>query len=154
MQTPRSSSSSRRFEGGLGSLLRHSHGTFSGMGLQPAVLWLLHGETGAGRAEPRDYAGTSFRSVVGLRNSWEVWKEKMSEEQLAHEVADFVAKREDSLAQEERWRNKMMRRLGDKFDHVDARLDRMNERFEQIAAACVEIKDSVRSLQVHSSSRQ
>ena len=39
----------------------------------------------------------------------------MSEEQLAHDVADFVAKREDTLSQEERWRNKMMRRLGDKF---------------------------------------
>ena len=71
---------------------------------------------------------------------------QMSEEMLAREVAEFVAKREDTLAQEERWRNKMMRRLGDKFDHVDARLDRMNERFEQLASACVEIKESVRSL--------
>ena len=51
------------------------------------------------------------------------------------------------MSQEERWRNKMMRRLGDKFDHVDARLDRMGERFEQLAAACEEIKESVRNLQ-------
>lgn len=76
----------------------------------------------------------------------------MSEEQLAHEVADFVAKREDTLAQEERWRNKMMRRLGDKFDHVDSRLDRLSERFEQLVATCAEINESVRSL--HQPQRQ
>jgi len=69
-------------------------------------------------------------------------------------VADFVAKREDSLAQEERWRNKMMRRLGDKFDHVDARLDRMSERFDQLASACADIKESVRSLQDQRSPNQ
>ena len=70
----------------------------------------------------------------------------MSEEQLAHHVADFVAKREDTLSQEERWRNKMMRRLGDKFEHVETRLDRMNERFEQLAIACADIQENVRSL--------
>ena len=77
----------------------------------------------------------------------------MSEEQLAHEVADFVAKREDTLAQEERWRNKMMRRLGDKFDHVDARLDRMADRFEQLASATAEIQESVRSLAAEAATR-
>ena len=175
----RSAATSPRFEGGLGRLLRNTHGTFSGLGLETAVHWLLRDENGATREEPRDYEGTTVRSVVGVRNSWEIWKEKvrvwavwlrrrydshahehacgsllpwislaqMSEEQLAHEVADFAAKREDTLAQEERWRNKMMRRLGDKFDHVDARLDRMNERFEQLASACVEIKESVNNLQ-------
>ena len=57
-----------------------------------------------------------------------------------------MAKREDSLVQEERWRNKMMRRLGDKFDAVDVRLDRMSERFERLVITCTEIKESVRSL--------
>ena len=72
----------------------------------------------------------------------------MSDEgQFAHDIADFVSKREDTLAQEERWRNKMMRRLGDKFDHVDARFDRMSERLEQLATACAGINESVRSLQ-------
>ena len=42
------------FEGGLGRLLRRTHGTFSGMGLQPAVYWLLNGESGGGCEEPRD----------------------------------------------------------------------------------------------------
>ena len=137
---------------GLGRLLRNTHGTFSGMGVQPAVRWLLDGESGAGSGgrsseEPRDYQGTTVRSVLGVRNSWEIWKEKMPEGELAHEVADFVAKREDTLAQEERWRNKMMRRLGDKFDHVDARFDRLSERFEQLAGACADIRESVRSMQ-------
>ena len=68
------------------------------------------------------------------------------EEQFAHEIADFVAKREDNLAQEERWRNKFMRRIGDKFEHIDARLDHMNERFEQLARACSDIKESLSSL--------
>ena len=84
---------------GLGRLLRHTHGTFSGMGLQPAVRYLLHGETGAGAAEAGDYAGTTVPSVRGVRNSWEIWKEKMAERDLAHEIADFVAKREDTLVQ-------------------------------------------------------
>ena len=51
-----------------------------------------------------------------------------------------------TLAQEERWRNKMMRRLGDKFEHMDTRLDRMGERFEQLATSCAEIKDALRDL--------
>ena len=68
----------------------------------------------------------------------------MEEESFANFVANFVAKREDTLAQDERWRNKMMRRLGDKFDHVDARFDRMNDKFEQLATTCVEIKESLR----------
>ena len=142
----------RRLEGGLSRLLRSTHGTFSGLGLQPAVEWLLQGETEAGGPSGggeglRDYEGTTVKSVTGVRNSWEIWKEKTSEEELAHQVADFIAKREDTLAQEERWRNKMMRRLGDKFDHVDTRLDRMSERFEQLANACTEIRESVASLQ-------
>ena len=110
------------------------------MGLQPAVHWLLHG----GREEPRDYEGTTVPSVEGVRNSWENWKEKLPEHELAHAVSDFVAKREDTLVQEERWRNKMMRRLGDKFDAVDTRLDGLNERFEQLAAVCADIQESVR----------
>ena len=125
------------------------------MGLQPAVHWLLHGAAGGSvrrevpgsRLDLGDYAGTDVPSMVGMRNSWEIWKEKMSEESLAHRVCDFVAKREDTLAQEERWRNKMMRRLGDKFDAVDARLDGLNERFEQLAAACADIQESLCRLQ-------
>ena len=72
---------------GLSWLLVHTHGTFSGMGLQPAVHWLLHGETGGGREEPRDYEGTTVKSVEGVRNSWEIWKEKLSEQELAHNVS-------------------------------------------------------------------
>jgi hypothetical protein len=83
----------------------------------------------------------------GTRNSWEIWKEKQSEAELAHEVSDFAAKREDTLAQEDRWRNKMLRNIGDKFTHVDKRFDRMNERFDQLAAACAELTASVRALQ-------
>jgi len=127
----------------LGQMLRGTHGTFAGMGLQPAVLWLLHN----GRQEPRNYAGTTVKSVEGTRNSWEIWKEKQSEAELAHEVSDFAAKREDTLAQEDRWRNKMLRNIGDKFTHVDKRFDRMNERFDQLAAACAELTASVRALQ-------
>ena len=40
--------------GGLGRLLRHTHGTFSGMRLQPAVLWLLHGQGSGPHEEPGD----------------------------------------------------------------------------------------------------
>ena len=43
----------------------------------------------------------------------------------------------------------MMRRLGDKFDAVDSRLDHMSARFDELALAgvCAEIRESVRSLQ-------
>ena len=41
----------------------------------------------------------------------------------------------------------MMRRLGDKFDHIESRLDSIDGRFEQLTLACVQIKDSVRSLE-------
>ena len=75
-----------------------------------------------------------------VRSARAVWKEKTSEAQLAHFVADFVAKREDQLVQEERWRQKMMSRLGDKFDHVDARLDEVSQRVEDLAGTCAEIK--------------
>lgn len=92
--------------------------------------------------------GTTVKSVEGFRNSWEIWKEKMSERELAHDVSDFVAKREDGLVQEERWRNKMMRRLGDKFDHMDERMNRMGEQFEFLASTCAEINENVRSLQL------
>ena len=64
-----------------------------------------------------------------------------------HEVANFAAKREDTLAQEERWRNKMMRRLGDKFDHIDARIDGLSERFEHLAS---EIQENLRGMRVAS----
>ena len=139
---------------GLSLHLGNTPGTFSGMGLQPAVHWLLHGAAGGSgfvrreapgsRLDLGDYAGTDVPSMVGMRNSWEIWKEKLTEESLARRVGDFVAKREDTLAQEERWRNKMMRRLGDKFDAVDTRLDGLNERFERLAAVCADIQESVR----------
>ena len=62
-----------------------------------------------------------------------------------------MIQREGTLVQEERWRNKMMRQLGDKFDKVDERFDRMNEkmneRFEQLASACAGIQESLRGLQ-------
>ena len=41
----------------------------------------------------------------------------------------------------------MMRRLGDKFDAVDSRLDHMSARFDELAGVCAEIRESVRSLQ-------
>ena len=135
---------------GLAQHLVRAPATFSGMALQPAVHWLLSGLAGNGREATRDYEGTTVPSMVGVRNSWEIWREKMSEESLTHEVADFVAKREDTLAQEERWRNKMMRRLGDKFEHVDARLDGLSERVEQLTSVCAEIRESVRGVRLPS----
>ena len=191
---------------GLGHFLRHTHDTFSGMDLQPAVQWLLFADGAAaqldvpGGTQRHEYAGTTVRSVLGAQNSWEIWKEKMTITELAHEVrysslgqydvqflvmyvtaraswrtrgpftvtavpalprttphyparlphasqiSSFIAKHEDTLVQEERWRNKMMRRLGDKFDHIESRLDSMDGRFEQLTLACIQIKDSVRSL--------
>jgi len=70
----------------------------------------------------------------------------MTEVELAHEVADFIAKHEDVLVQEERWRTKMMRRVGDKFEHVDSRLDKLDERFGQLSSMCTEIRDCLHSL--------
>eukprot|EP00966_Prymnesium_polylepis_P268678 6206857-Prymnesium_polylepis.1 len=49
-----------------------------------------------------DYNGTTVESVVGSRNSWEIWKEKESDA-LVHKVAQFITRNEDSLVQEERW---------------------------------------------------
>ena len=121
------------------------------MSLQPAVHWLLHGETDSGG---RDYEGTAVQSVAGVRNSWEIWKEKLPEGQMSHLVAEFVGKREDSLVQEERWRQKMMSRLGDKFDNVDARLEKMSERMEELAGACAAIQASVRGLETRQQQQQ
>ena len=72
----RPSGSAQRFDSGLGTLLRHSHGTFSGLGLQPAVLFLLSENNKDGR-EPQDYEGTTVKSVEGVRNYWSIWKEKV-----------------------------------------------------------------------------
>jgi hypothetical protein len=125
-------------------LLSYTHGTFSRMGTQPEMLHPNAFGGLTGRTASRDYEGTTVESVEGVRNSWETWKESISEERLTYQVADFVAKREDTLAQEERWRTKMMRRLGDKFDHVDARLDRLCDRLEQLASSCSGVSRSLR----------
>ena len=77
-----------------------AHGTFSGMGLQEAVRLMASLESEAsiraGRhmsnisfendssftrrtgLETGDYAGTTVKSVEGVRNSWQIWKEKVT----------------------------------------------------------------------------
>lgn len=138
----------RSLKDGLAPLLLQ-HETFSGMDLQHEIIWLLTGEPDTSQ-DLHEYAGTTVKSLLGHLNSWELWKEKMTEADLVQEVSNFIAKHEDVLVQEERWRTKMMRRLGDKFEHVDSRFDKMNERFErrfeQLSSSCMEIKDSLHSL--------
>lgn len=86
-----------RVSAGPASAPHTSPGTFSGLGLQPAVHWLLYNDAGGGRVAARDYKGTTqprqgkarhskaspdydgttVKSVEGVRNSWEIWKEKV-----------------------------------------------------------------------------
>lgn len=77
--TDTSSSHGRRVDGGLRPskvdwAIRHTHGTFSGLGLQPTVHRILHSDTAG---ESRDYEGTTVKSLEGVRNSWQIWKEKV-----------------------------------------------------------------------------
>ena len=75
-----------------------------------------------------DYAGTTVESVVGIRNSWQIWKEKLDAKGLAKQIRAFASKHEDALVDEDQWRSKMVRRLAGKFDGVVERLDRMDAR--------------------------
>mmetsp|Transcript_15337 Transcript_15337/g.25595 ORF Transcript_15337/g.25595 Transcript_15337/m.25595 type:complete len:417 (+) Transcript_15337:1-1251(+) len=135
------------FEGGLGGVLRRTQGTFSGMTLQHALHWLLRAEGGGGQGESWEYEGTTVGLAGYAHNSWESWKERMSDQELAGTLFDFVAKREDSLSHEDCWRNKMMSRIGSKFEHVNARLDQMSKHLQHLASVCVEISENARSEQ-------
>ena len=57
-----------------------------------------------------DYSGTNVLVGAGVRNSWNVWRLLNTPDMLAPKVASFITKHEDALAQEERWRAKMLRR--------------------------------------------
>ncbi|KAL1496837.1 hypothetical protein AB1Y20_014423 [Prymnesium parvum] len=121
---------------------RNSYDAFSGMNLH-AVHQLVGSETPPAEKQ-HDYAGTTVTiPSLGPRNSWEIWKAKLTEEELAQEVGNFVASRVDTLVQEERWRNKIMRRLGDKFDHIEGRLDRVDETLSRLSVACEAIQKSI-----------
>lgn len=109
---------------------RATYDTFSGMNL--FEVHQLLGDRTTDKEMLHDYSGTTVTTQMGPRNSWEIWKAKLTEEELSHEVANFVVSRVDTLVQEERWRNKMMRRLGDKFDGIDCRLDKINEDLKEI----------------------
>lgn len=115
--------------------------TFSGLGLQGALDELLEREAarrgsdeseGGGGKEGEggrisderegregkdlaDYSGITIKSGVGLRNSWEIWKEQDGQE-LEARIAQFITRQENSLVQEESWRLKLLHRVG---DHVN-----------------------------------
>jgi hypothetical protein len=64
------------------------------------------------------YVGTS----VDSRNSWETWKSATTIESLTAFLEDFVARHADDVAQDERWRAKMMRRIGHQFESMENKL--------------------------------
>ncbi|KAL1519631.1 hypothetical protein AB1Y20_023142 [Prymnesium parvum] len=134
------------------SSLNVSGNTFSGLGLQPQLDEILTAELSFRSAAKKmdsvfkdiaDYSGTTVKSVVGRRNSWDIWKEKDTDE-LVRGVAMFVVRHEDSLVQEERWRLKMLRRVGGQFNHVNARFDEvetsMDKRHKIVLEQLAELK--------------
>jgi hypothetical protein len=56
------------------------------------------------------------------RNSWEAWKAGTPEADLRAFLEDFVVRHEDDVAQEERWRAKMMRRITMHFESLEGRV--------------------------------
>jgi hypothetical protein len=87
-------------------------------------------------AENTDKEGEYIGTFVRGRNTFEMWKRALGADGLREFVTDFMVKREDDVAQEERWRSKMMKRLGQMFDRVGERIDglqdRMDMKFDEI----------------------
>ena len=74
--------------------------------------------------------GTNFDG----RNSWASWKAAFLEEDLRAFVEDFVTRREGDVAQEDRWRSKMMKRVDEHFYKSGRALHERLDRLERLLA--------------------
>ena len=62
-------------------------------------------------------------------NSWQYWKARHKEEDLADSAAVWIENREDDNVQEDRWRTKMMQRQAQLVRQLETRID---DRFDEI----------------------
>jgi hypothetical protein len=77
-----------------------------------------------------EYVGTSFEG----HNSWEAWKAAMSAEEMRHFLVGFLVRHEDDVAQEGRWRAKMLKRITGQFAQLEARIERMVDEHARTAS--------------------
>ena len=76
-----------------------------------------------------EYVGT----LVAGRNSFNSWRQGMEEEDLRGVIEEFVSSHADDEAQEDRWRTRMMRRLGAMLVEQDERImNCVEERLESV----------------------
>jgi len=66
-----------------------------------------------------EYVGTSFEG----HNSWEAWKAAMSVEDMRDFLLGFLVRHEDDVAQEGRWRAKMLKRITGQFAQLEFRIE-------------------------------
>ena len=77
-----------------------------------------------------DSSGRFVGITVEGRNSWEAWKAASSEEAFREKLEAFVAHHADDVAQEDRWRSKMMRRVAVRFDSLSQQIADQQRLFE------------------------
>ena len=73
-----------------------------------------------------EYIGTTFSG----RNTFEAWRASWTKADLNDFAADFIASHQDDVAQETRWRSKMVMRIGEMFEQLEKRV---NRRFDALA---------------------
>ena len=98
-------------------------------------LYHSHSLSNARVADSLDTSGRYVGSNVDGQNSWETWKSAKSEGELKEHLGDFVARHADDVAQEERWRTKMTKRIANQFDITDSKIEKMSKLLNGVLAA-------------------
>jgi hypothetical protein len=93
-----------------------------------------------------EYVGTTFEG----RNSFNNWKTAVTLEGLCKFGVDFIVKREDESAQEERWRSRMSKRMAVLLERQEARivekLERLHVHVEAATAGKLSVDNHMESM--------
>lgn len=67
-----------------------------------------------------EYVGIEFNG----RNTFQAWRASLTPEDLREHCSSFIAKHENDVAQEQRWRSNMVKRIGEMLEESEARISR------------------------------
>ena len=105
------------------------------LGFLRSGLYHNHSLSNGQAADSLDSSGRYVGSNIDGHNSWETWKSAKSEGELRDFLEDFVARHADDVAQEERWRTKMMKRIARQFDSTDRKIEKQSKLLNAVLAA-------------------
>jgi hypothetical protein len=95
-----------------------------------------------------EYVGTDWRG----RNTFESFKLAWSPSRLSSFVDNFIVKREDTVANEGRWRGKMLKRMAVQFESLREENKLQNRKIEEVLEAIQNTHTSLAALTVAHSS--